>query len=565
MVTIKIFERLSRDIILNEIMPVELKEYYSIVELKNLSKTDILNLIWDYKGVKLFEEKKCIYHVLNILNFRELQFIKSQSNLDFLSEKEDLLRFIWANDTYQNNQLFKKALHELLGYSSGISLGIKETKKLTSYETILAPQMRFFELFDYQQQIKEKILSRINSDALLLKMFVHMPTGSGKTKTMIHTLIDYYINKMNNKGAIVWLAHTNELIEQAYESFKGAWSVLGNEDINIFRIYDQHDLPLNSSYYHGIFFISYKKGMVLHKKDKNFIKLVENCCLIIVDEAHKSVARETQILIDGLMTKKKGYLNRHLIGLSATPGRVHDYSQSNKSLVSFFDNILINIDISKLTEVNQLLVKETIDDSSTIKYLQSRGILAKLKRETIEYDFQKNNLINTRKGKGEDYSSDFLNIISKNTLRNRKIVEKIIDLYNQEKQVILFACSVNHAQLLESILKSKGVPVGCVFATTNSTEKKVRKKIIADFKSNQLKVLINYEVLTTGFDSKNVDCVFIARPTKSIVLYSQMIGRGLRGPKMGGKHSCLIIDIQDNLNRFEDESSSFDYFNNYWS
>ena len=76
-------------------------------------------------------------------------------------------------------------------------------------------------------------------------------------------------------------------------------------------------------------------------------------------------------------------------------------------------------------------------------------------------------------------------------------------------------------------------------------------------------IIINYEVLTTGFDSKNIRCVFITRPTKSIVLYSQMLGRGLRGPMMGGNENCQLIDVDDNLQAFDNETA-FSHFNDYW-
>jgi superfamily II DNA or RNA helicase len=93
-----------------------------------------------------------------------------------------------------------------------------------------------------------------------------------------------------------------------------------------------------------------------------------------------------------------------------------------------------------------------------------------------------------------------------------------------------------------------------------------RKQAIQQFKNreNELNVLINYEVLTTGFDATNIRCVFITKPTQSVVLYSQMIGRGLRGPMMGGNETCLLVDIEDNLKKY-DEYSAFSYFEGYWN
>ena len=72
-----------------------------------------------------------------------------------------------------------------------------------------------------------------------------------------------------------------------------------------------------------------------------------------------------------------------------------------------------------------------------------------------------------------------------------------------------------------------------------------RRKIIGDFKAKKIQVLCNCEVLTTGFDAPKVTHVVMARPTVSQVLYEQMVGRGLRGPKFGGTETCHIIDVED--------------------
>lgn len=90
-----------------------------------------------------------------------------------------------------------------------------------------------------------------------------------------------------------------------------------------------------------------------------------------------------------------------------------------------------------------------------------------------------------------------------------------------------------------------------------------RKRAINEFKTGKVKIIINYEILTTGFDATNIRCVFITRPTKSVILYSQMIGRGLRGPKMGGNKTCLLIDVKENLVAYN-ENAAFKHFDNYW-
>ena len=79
------------------------------------------------------------------------------------------------------------------------------------------------------------------------------------------------------------------------------------------------------------------------------------------------------------------------------------------------------------------------------------------------------------------------------------------------------------------------------------TRGSTRRALIEDFRHGGLSVLCNYGVLTTGFDAPRVRAVVIARPTTSPVLYEQMIGRGMRGPRFGGTDVCLVMDIADNI------------------
>jgi superfamily II DNA or RNA helicase len=92
------------------------------------------------------------------------------------------------------------------------------------------------------------------------------------------------------------------------------------------------------------------------------------------------------------------------------------------------------------------------------------------------------------------------------------------------------------------MLRARGVPCAVV---TGNTRDVVRREAIKDFKQKKLKVLCNCEVLTTGFDAPEVTHIMMARPTVSQVLYEQVVGRGLRGPKFGGTAACRIIDCED--------------------
>ena len=106
---------------------------------------------------------------------------------------------------------------------------------------------------------------------------------------------------------------------------------------------------------------------------------------------------------------------------------------------------------------------------------------------------------------------------------------------------------------------------GCKSAAiTSDLDMVERHEKIDAFKRNRIQVLTNFGVLTTGFDAPNIDVVFIARPTLSVVLYSQMIGRGLRGSRVGGTDFVKVIDVKDNLERLPNVQEAFTFFNEFY-
>ena len=163
----------------------------------------------------------------------------------------------------------------------------------------------------------------------------------------------------------------------------------------------------------------------------------------------------------------------------------------------------------------------------------------------------------------DDFSKNALELIGRNKSRNLRIMQKLRELNQQGKPTIVFACSVKHAQLLSAMLTLENVPNAVVIGDMTLYERNLAIRRFKD-REDDVNILINYEVLTTGFDATNIECVFIARPTQSVVLYSQMLGRGLRGPQMGGNATCLLVDVKDNLKQYN-ENMAFSHFNNYWN
>lgn len=431
----------------------------------------------------------------------------------------------------------------------------------------------FFELLDYQYCIKQRALFNLNSGNPQERLFIHMPTGTGKTKTSMHTIVNYMEFALNKEGLVIWVAHTNELLQQAYDTFVEVWGHLGDGSCVAYKLWGINNIEEISSQLNGIVFCGLAKLMSIYDNNPQLMeRLKKDCRLIVFDEAHKAGAEKTRTVIESLMRMPEGYTNRALIGLSATPGRTTESSYNNSNLSNMFGNKLIHIDTDLINQINmgKLQALNTVAEENIIRYFQERRILSKITAEKLEYnkDFSENDIVILSEQleclgfEEKDFSESQLKIFAENKNRNKVIMEKLRQLYNEKIPTIVFACSVPHAKMLSAMLTLEGIDNSLVLGEMNPSD---RKKAIDSFKKkgNSTNIIINYEVLTTGFDSKNIKCVFITRPTQSVVLYSQMLGRGLRGPLMGGNEECLLVDIEDNLQAYNNESA-FAHFNDYW-
>ena len=91
---------------------------------------------------------------------------------------------------------------------------------------------------------------------------------------------------------------------------------------------------------------------------------------------------------------------------------------------------------------------------------------------------------------------------------------------------------------------------------TGDTDTGLRRESLEKFKDGEINVITNYGVLTTGFDAPNIGVVVIARPTLSVVLYSQMVGRGIRGPLFNGTDHCIVLNVEDNIRNLPNYDAS---------
>ena len=152
-----------------------------------------------------------------------------------------------------------------------------------------------------------------------------------------------------------------------------------------------------------------------------------------------------------------------------------------------------------------------------------------------------------------DFPNEFMAKLSKDGPRNLAITRKLKEILGKpedKRQILFFGLNVEHSKMISTWLIRNGYSA---FHLDNNVDPLSRKSCIDAFRSGKLRVLCNYGVLSTGFDAPKVDCIFIARPTTSNVLHSQMVGRGLRGPKLGGTPTCLIVEVEDNIENFESD------------
>lgn len=391
------------------------------------------------------------------------------------------------------------------------------------------------DLDSFKQQGRERVL-------------LHLPTGAGKTRTAINYACEYL--RTNPRKFVVWLADTTELCDQALYAFEEGWRSLGDRKLTRFAMYGDRGFSLNGIY-EGFVILGLQKFRSMSSKkeiQKVLPSFTEKIGLIIFDEAHKALAPSYKLLIELLL---EGSVNidekPYLIGLSATPGRSLSNDEENNKLSELFHNNKVSMRVSGY--------------SSPIEYLQEQGYLAKARFEPINYDLSKINFSLFNEQNGDVFINETL---AKDIDRNSAIIHHIQDHFtmNPSSKNIVFSCSLEHSKTLEVWLNGLGIIAKSISGETNSI---VRKNYIDRYTNGDIQILINYGVLTAGFDAPCTDAVFITRPTNSLVQYLQMAGRAMRGIKSGGHKNCTIYTVNDDIEAFNNMFKAFDYWNNNWN
>ena len=400
-----------------------------------------------------------------------------------------------------------------------------------------------YSLFPHQQRLIQEVQKTLENKNRVL---IHMPTGAGKTRTCMNIICDHLKNSgLSNDKLVIWLADTEELCEQAVEEFTRAWSFLGSSSITLHRLYSSYNLDLeeiqNGFLVAGLAKIRSKFDQSQEEK----LNFSRRCSLIIFDEAHKILAPTYSELVQLISVVS----NAQIIGLSATPGRSTHNTEKNNKLAEFFKYQKVGLEIKGY--------------DNPIQYLQAEGYLSKVEYHNIPNHvnyFTKEDLANIENQ--NEIPASILEKLSTDSQRNLYLINLILEKVSRGKKIIVFACSVAHAEGLYALLKYKNVAAGMV---SSKIKQVLRAETIKNYKNNTIKVIINFGVLSTGFDDPETNVAIIARPTKSLTLYSQMVGRASRGIKVGGNLSSEVYTvIDDSIPSFNSLAKAFQHWEKDW-
>ena len=200
---------------------------------------------------------------------------------------------------------------------------------------------------------------------------------------------------------------------------------------------------------------------------------------------------------------------------------------------------------------------------SPIKFLQNKKVLSSIETRPISgTEVVLSNAEVTECLELFDLPESVLNNLGQDHARTLKVAQEVIKLVTQEKlQTIVFCPSKTNAVVLAEFLKMyecKAVSI------TGDTDTGLRRESLEKFKDGEINIITNYGVLTTGFDAPNIGAVVIARPTLSVVLYSQMVGRGIRGPLFNGTDHCIVLNVEDNIRNLPNYVDASVYFNEFY-
>ncbi len=408
-------------------------------------------------------------------------------------------------------------------------------------------------LHGYQQKIVcnvRHMLGNEHAGGAERRGLISMPTGSGKTRVAVQAVVEA-IRDDGFRGGVLWVADRDELCEQALEAWRQVWSTIGKQGVRlrVSRMWAGTERPQPTSELHIIVAtIQTLRAKLKHQASE--YKFLADFKLVVFDEAHRSIATTvTSVMQEIGLTRFQRADEPFMIGLTATPYRGRDERETAR-LVHRYGNKRLDSDAFASDK-----------PEAVIQELQSMGVLAQADHETIEgKSFPLDTLLkgildsNDRQRELDKWRAlpwlpqSVEERIAQSVDRTKRIIRAYEKYIDPSWATLIFATSVEHAQTLAALLNRRGIRSRAV---SGETETATRRRVVEEFRSGEVKALVNYAVFREGFDVPKTSAIIVARPVYSPNLYFQMIGRGLRGPLNGGDDRCLILNVQDNIENFD--------------
>ncbi len=326
-----------------------------------------------------------------------------------------------------------------------------------------------------------------------------LPTGAGKS------LIIAELARIA-RGRVLVLAHVKELVEQNYQKFVSYGLEAGIFSAGLDR----------KDHAEKVIFGSIQS---VARANAQFFK---DFSLLVIDECHRvSLENETQYaqVIDNLRAANNDIC---ILGLTATPfrldtGWIYQYHHSGtlrSAEPRLFRKCIYELTLRSMIESGYLTPPVQID------------------APVASYDFSS---LELKPGSTTFQLADIEAILKDQRRITPIIIQNIVELSSERRGVVIFTSSVRHAKEILTYLPEQSSSL--VIGDTPGDE---RDSIVVRFKNREIKFLVNVSVLTTGFDAPHIDVIAILRPTESVGLYQQIVGRGLR--LFEGKQDCLVLD-----------------------
>lgn len=399
-------------------------------------------------------------------------------------------------------------------------------------------------LQDFQSELVTETLVVLSAKEGHNRAIVTLPTGAGKTRTAVEALLQWRL-RADDRRAVLWIAQSEELCEQAVQAFREVWIDQGHREgarrdsMTITRLWAA-DRTVPASPDVVVASIQKLQSIVSNEegdsedaveRKEGLSLMAKQLGVVVVDEAHRMLARSysevlTFVGIDPVRTAKLP-----LVGLTATPYRSDD--EETRRLVKRFHG-------------NRLAPSGLGEDP--VATLRARGVLSRPVHKIVNVEGSALSIDDDPKFKEHydqfnDFHPELLRQLGQDKARNKRLLELLCEL-PRDWPTLFFACSLEHARAMAVLLRRRKRSASVISGETRSA---TRRYLIEEFRGGKISVLCNYGVLTTGFDAPRVRALVIARPTASVVLYEQMIGRGMRGPTFGGTEECLVVDVADNI------------------